>query len=248
MATGREQTGYTLIEMVIVIIILGILAAIAFRYLGGAIDSARTEETKTEMERLAFALAGNPGLVSGGNRVDFGYVGDVGALPAAWDDLAVNPGHATWKGPYIRDDFSGGSPDFAFKLDAWGKEYSPPTGHVFSSTGGPTVITRVIADAAADLLYNRIVLYIADVDHSPPGASFCDSVRLELVCPDGVGGTRVKTAFPGINGLARLDSIPVGIHTLRMIYLPTDDTLLRKIIVDPGRIVYLDLQYYADVW
>jgi prepilin-type N-terminal cleavage/methylation domain-containing protein len=248
MATVREQTGYTLIEMVIVIIILGILAAIAFRYLGGAIDSARTEETKTEMERLAFALAGNPALVSGGNRVDFGYVGDVGALPVAWDDLAVNPGYATWKGPYIRDDFSGSSPDFAFKLDAWGKEYSSPTGHVFSSTGGPTAITRVIADAAADLLYNRIVLYIADVDHSPPGSSFRDSVRLELVCPDGVGGTRVRTAVPETNGLARFDSIPVGIHTLRMIYLPADDTLQRKVTVDPGRIVYLDLQYYADVW
>jgi len=248
MATIREQTGYTLIEMVIVIIILGILAAIAFRYLGGAVDTARTEETRTEMERLAFALAGNPGLVSGGNRVDFGYVGDVGALPASWDNLAVNPGYATWKGPYVRDEFNDGSPDFAFKLDAWGKEYSPPTGSVFSSTGGSEPITRVIANSTADLLYNRIVLYIADVDHSPPGASFCDSVRLELVCPNGVGGTTVRTAAPGTNGLARFDSIPVGIHTLRMIYLPAGDTLRRKVTVDPGRIVYLDLQYYADVW
>ena len=248
MPRTRLHKGYTLVEMVLVIIIIGILAAIAIRSLGTTLDVSRTEETKTEMRRLAYAIAGNPELVSGGVRTDFGYVGDIGALPPNWDALVTNPGYATWRGPYIGDDFSSGVGDYAFKLDAWGQEYTSPSGSAFSSTGGPQTITREIATSNAALFNNSIILSVEDVDHSPPGAGYCDSIRVELSYPDGTGGLALRSVYPSPNGLARFDSIPIGLHRLRIIYLPENDTLDREIAVNPGRIAYIDMQYFGDVW
>jgi prepilin-type N-terminal cleavage/methylation domain-containing protein len=243
-----QHKGYTLVEMVLVVIIIAILAAVAFRSLGRTLDVSRTEETKAEMEHLAYAIAGNPELVSGGTRTDFGYIGDVGTFPPDWDALVTNPGYATWNGPYMEDDFSSGGPDYTFKLDAWGKLYSPPNSNVFSSTGGPQTIAREIAPSASALLYNSVVLSVEDIDQSPPGPKYCDSVRLAIAYPNGTGGMTTRTAVPNANGLARLDSIPIGLHELRMIYLPSDDTVQRKIAVNVGRTTYIDMQYFGDVW
>lgn len=244
----RAQIGYTLVEVVMVIIILGILATVAFRPLAGALDVARTEETRREMDRLAFAVAGNPALVSGGIRTDFGYVGDIGSLPPSWDALAVNPGYATWRGPYLSDEFSGGPGDIDFKLDAWDRPYSSPNNCQFNSTGGPETITRTVARSIDDLLYNRVTVFVADLDGTPPGAGYRDSIRLALVHPDGAGGLIARTTKPDAGGLAHFDSVPIGIHMLEMIYLPDNDTIRRKIAVNPGRTYHLDLQHFGDVW
>ena len=95
----EPAAGYTLIELVIVIIILGIITTVAMRSIKDTNQTARIEETKKELEQLAIAIAGNPDLISGGQRTDFGYVGDIGALPPNLDALVQNPGgYTTWKG------------------------------------------------------------------------------------------------------------------------------------------------------
>ncbi len=245
----KLQQGYTLIEMVLVVVILGILSAIAFKSMGKVTEVTRTEETRQKMDRLAWAITGNPELVSGGSRTDFGYVGDIGALPPTWDALVTNPGgYSTWKGPYIQDKFASGAANSDFKVDAWGKSYSAPNSITFTSTGGPSTITRRVANATADLLYNRVILTILDLDNGLPGSVRKDSVKFLLTFPNGAGSTSTVTKFPTANGQALFDSIPVGIHDLRVIFVPTHDTLSRKITVFPGRTVYTDLHHYAKVW
>lgn len=248
MPRNGNQDGYTLMETVMVIVIIGILATLAFRAIGTTIDTVRAEETMAEMERLAYAIAGNANLISNGSRSDFGYIGDVGALPPGWDALVTNPGYATWDGPYISDDFSAGAGDYEFKLDSWGKPYSSPAGNTFSSTGGPRVITRAIANSVSDLLYNRVLIFVEDIDHSPPGPAFADSVRLVLTYPDGAGGLTARAVYPSANGLTQFDSIPIGLHRLRMIYLPQNDTIQRQVAINPGQPAHIDLQYFGDVW
>ena len=102
-----RQAGYTLVELLVALIILAIISAVAVRSLQETVVVSRTEETKSEMESLAHAIAGNPALISNGVRTDYGYIGDVGALPPTIGALSVNPGsYATWRGPYLQDNLA----------------------------------------------------------------------------------------------------------------------------------------------
>ncbi len=245
----QSQVGYSLIELVLVIIIIGIIASIAMKSLRSVNDTARVEETKRELDRLAWAVAGDPNLVSGGVRTDFGYVGDVGSMPPNLDALVSNPGsYATWDGPYIQDDFSIDGSNTQFKLDAWGQAYSYSAGNTLTSTGGGTTITREIANSTGDLLINKVAVMITDLGGTPPGAAYKDSVKFLLTCPNGSGSTTTKTRFPGTDGFAEFDSIPIGIHTLRIVYIPDNDTLTRKVGINPGQDSFTEVHLFKNVW
>lgn len=245
---SKSQGGYTLVELLVVMVVIAILAAVAIESLGGAVETARFEETRTEMDQLAYAIAGNPGLISGGVRTDYGYLGDIGSLPPDWDALVTNPGYATWDGPYVHDEFSGGGADMEFKLDGWGREYSTPNALTFSSTGGTETVTRQLANTMADLLYNSVAASVVDLDFSPPGNIYNDSVVVRLTYPDGGGSYVTINRNPSPDGFVQFDSVPIGLHTLQMAYLPDNDTLRRRANVDPGQDYYTQIQYYANVW
>lgn len=241
--------GYTLIEVVVAIIIIGILGTVAMKSLNIATNTARFEETREEMRLLAQAIAGDPSLVSGGIRTDYGYIGDIGALPPDWDALVINPGgYATWNGPYIRDEFASGAGNNEFKLDAWGVEYTWTGAVSFSSTGGPEIVSRVLANTMSDLLYNPVKLSVTDLDYSPPGPIYKDSVEFILTYPDGFGSIISNSSYPDANGYAEMDSIPIGLHTLSVAVLSEGDTLTRKINVNPGIGHYADIHLYDDIW
>lgn len=248
MSGRQKQSGYTLIEVILVVVILGILAAVAMKSMTQVTETSRTEETKLEMIRLAIAIAGDPDQISGGVRSDYGYIGDVGSLPPNWDDLVTNPGYATWDGPYIQDEFATASANIEFKLDAWGTTYGSPAAAAFSSTGGSITITRKVANSTADLLYNSITCSIIDLNLSPPGPIWRDSVKVLLIHPDGSGSVITRTAWPTANGLIKIDSVPIGRHRLQVIIIPENDTLRREISINPGRDTYIDLQHFADIW
>lgn len=247
----RSEAGYSLLELVIVIVIVAILATVAMKSQTATNEVVRVEETRGELEQLAWAIAGNRALVSGGSRIDFGYVGDVGALPANLDALVTNPGGlATWDGPYVRDDFysAAGGPSTEFKIDAWGVAYQYSGGSSIVSTGGGTTITRRIANATDDLLYNRLTVTVTDLNNDPPGGIYRDSVRLVLIQPDGSGSFATRTLYPNANGLVVFDSIPIGQQTLRTVYLPTNDTLTRLVTITPGRNSFIETQLFGDLW
>ena len=245
----RQENGYSLIELIVVVIIMGILASVAVRSLGRMTDTSRVEETRQELDKLACAIAGDPDVVSGGVRTDYGYVGDVGSLPADLGSLAANPGGwSTWAGPYIQDDFSSGSPDTTFKIDAWGKGYVYSGTNIISSIGGTATITRSISNTIDDLLYNTVSLSITDRDDTPPGTTYKDSVSLLLTYPNGLGSFSSQAKSPDAGGFLAFNSIPIGIHELRTIYLPDNDTILRKINLAPGQDIYVEMQLSDNLW
>lgn len=244
-----SQRGHNLIEVIVVIIIIGILSTIAVRSLKDQTEMARMEETRHELQSLAHAIAGDPRLLSGGVRTDFGYVGDVGSMPPSLDALRQNPGgYATWKGPYIYDNFSSSGTGTEFMRDAWGRSYEYSGGTAVTSFGSGSSVSQVIATSTADLLYNRVATVTTDIDNTPPGDSFRDSVRVILSYPDGAGSIALRAISPHADGSAVFDSIPIGIHRLNLVYLPTNDTLSRNIVVNPGEQSYLELHLATDVW
>jgi len=243
--SNSRVRGFTLIEIVLVIVIVGILATVAMRAGRQMYDSARFEQTREELDRLAVAIVGNDRLHNNGVRTDFGYVGDVGALPTNLDALYTNPGYGTWRGPYIDNRFSQYGADF--KTDAWGRSYNY-AGVTITSTGSGTNLSRSLAPTADALLRNRVSGSVVDLDGTPPGAVYADSVRVLLTIPNGAGSTVIRNRYPDAGGYFQFDSIPIGNHTMRLVYEPTHDTIPFLVSVAPDSKPYARYALTDDLW
>ncbi len=137
--------GFTLVELVIVIVALGILAAVAVPKFADMAEGSKVNATKKEMMALKRAIVGNPEVVSGGQYVERGFEGDVGFVPSQLLDLAAKPDSVAvydkltrlgWNGAYI--DSSGGN----YLKDAWEVAYVyDPSNRRISSVGGADTIS-----------------------------------------------------------------------------------------------------------
>ena len=125
-ATRLKSNGFTLIELVIVIVVLAILAAVGIPQIGGIIQTAKISATKSEMMELKKAIVGSPQNIAGGSYICRGFEGDVGCPPSQLQDLVIKPDTIQvwnritslgWNGPYID------STDGEYLIDAWGAEY-----------------------------------------------------------------------------------------------------------------------------
>ncbi|MCI0329736.1 MAG: type II secretion system GspH family protein [candidate division Zixibacteria bacterium] len=140
----KSKAGFTLVELVLIIVVLGIVAAVAIPKIGDVISGSKTSATKEEMLRLKGGIMGNPSVSSSGRFSDRGYRGDVGSFPPSLTGLVVRPGGVAvwnpytrlgWHGPYI--DSTGGD----YLNDAWGVNYVyDSTARTITSTGSGTNI------------------------------------------------------------------------------------------------------------
>lgn len=103
-ATGRSCRGFTLLELLVVLLIIALLAGYVGPKLFGEIGKAREKTAAAQMRSLSGAL----------DR----YRLDLGRYPSSSDGLQVlmvAPAGATgWRGPYLSGDVP---------LDPWGKPY-----------------------------------------------------------------------------------------------------------------------------
>lgn len=103
----RNKKGFTLIELMLVVIILGILVAMVVPRLVGRGEQARQQAAKADIHsNIALAL-------------DL-YELDNGKYPGTLVDLLKDPGESkapNWNGPYLKRK----------AIDPWGREYSYKT-------------------------------------------------------------------------------------------------------------------------
>lgn len=244
MSKLRTSGGFTLIEVVLVILIIGIISGVAVSKLESTIETAQYEQTKQELDRLASAIVGDPAAYGSGSRVDFGYVGDVGALPPSLEALVSNPGgYASWQGPYI----STGKSTVDFKQDGWSVNYLLQD-TLIRSTGSGSNIDKVFAGATADLLQNVVEGIVLDASATAPGSTWDDQVQVDLVYPNGSGGTTTATTQPIPSGHFSFSNVPIGIHHLRVIFLPRTDTVTMPVTVYPKKTTRLEVVFPADLW
>ena len=94
-----SQAGFTLIEVLLVVVIIGILVAVAVPKLGGRVKESKIAAARMEVKSIATAISM--------------YEVDNGSYPASLQNLVTSSGNAkNWKGPYIED-----------TKDPWGNDY-----------------------------------------------------------------------------------------------------------------------------
>ncbi len=228
----RTAAGFGLIEITMLIVVTGIIAGIAMQSMTVAVNDIRRAKTEREMESLSHAIVGDPSVLQDGQRADFGYVGDVGAFPASLNALYTNPGGLpTWDGPYVDVPFS--QDTISYRLDEWGTAYAFTGGLTITSSGGGSTITKKIADASSDYLYNKLQGQITDKNDSVPGPVYKDSIRVVLTYPRGASGIVNTTVTPNASGEFTVDSLPAGRRLVRVVYTPTNDTTKRYVAIQP---------------
>ncbi len=238
--------GFTLIEIVIVLVISAILATVAMRSAFFISETAKEEETKQELEMLQFAIVGNPLLFNDNTRSDYGYVGDVGSMPPNLDALFSNPGgYATWNGPYIKRRFEQDPDDY--KKDAWGVVYTYGGNSVTSSGSGSNIV-REFGTSLNDFLINGVDGVLLDLDGTPPGTVYLDSITVRLTFPNGSGGYSSLLTQPDIGGFFSFESVPIGNHDIEIVYGPTNDTLRRFVSIVPRSRHYGEYFLSQNVW
>ena len=119
---NSPKAGFTMIELVMVIVVMAALAAVSVPRINDFITNSKIQASKNEMLQIRAAISGTPDRTAGGRYVDRGYIGDVGAVPSSLNDLITNPGlpaydyfsRTGWNGPYLVDNGTG-----EILRDAW---------------------------------------------------------------------------------------------------------------------------------
>ena len=85
----RNESAFTLLEVLIVLFILGMIAVMAWPALGILDDKAREELSRESMEVIRRAIVGDPDRFdANGRRIIGGYVGDMEKWPDLWEAKA----------------------------------------------------------------------------------------------------------------------------------------------------------------
>lgn len=241
--------GVTLIELLVVIMILSVILTAAIKTWDVTLERGRFEQTRQKLDRLAKVITGDPDYVVAGVRADFGFVGDMGALPRTLSDLVYPPSWVTppessrWRGPYIRSTFNE-SPE-GYRIDGWGDTIVFDRDSLFlrSYGGGGLVdrkrwITRPLGYTLDDLLRNVVDGVIVDQRGVPPPDSLLPRITVQLEYPR-QGVTYRDSYTPATNGLFEFRDVPQGVQTLRVMvwhYYPPParcDTVTRAVTVFP---------------
>jgi general secretion pathway protein G len=114
-----RRSGFTLVELLVVMVILGLLASIALPAVFNQAEKARVGTAKTNIAALGAALDA--------------YALDVGSYPSDLDSLVRAPaGAQRWDGPYLKKK--------QIPKDPWGNEFeykTPNSGEYELSSRGP---------------------------------------------------------------------------------------------------------------
>lgn len=103
----NRRSGFTLLELVVVIIVLGLLAGLVAPQIFGRVSEARSTTAATQIELLSVALENY--------RLDNGmYPTTEQGLQALREKPTRAPVPPNWRGPYVRK---------AIPLDPWKRAY-----------------------------------------------------------------------------------------------------------------------------
>jgi general secretion pathway protein G len=87
---AQRATGFTLIEMLAVIVLIGIVMSVVVTQIGKNVDKGKWGSGKAQVSKLATAVES--------------YALDNGSPPSSLRDLVSKPGNSSnWQGPYAKE-------------------------------------------------------------------------------------------------------------------------------------------------
>src|SRR3972149_2962273 len=225
-----NRKGFTLVEVIVILVVLSILAAMAVPVALRIFERTAEDTTREEMDNIKKALLGNPQKLQTSFRNDFGLLGDIGCLPStagggldrlltqgslpAWTFDSTKQAGAGWKGPYIT-----GTPGEDFKKDQLGNDY------VYAPAAGPCPLTATLTsngldqtttsdDITVTIVANYTTATIRGTVKNTGGAGLA-GVPVELYYPD--NGTLTTVTVPGTdaNGNYSFSSVPFGARAVK---------------------------------
>lgn len=183
----KFRHGFTLVELVLVLIILAILASAALNMVDIQVDQVRFEQTQQTMNAIEHAVLGaENSRAPDGSRMVSGFVADCGRLPYSLEELYLHPTALVpvftsaapagdvdvtvtggWNGPYLQLAIGGTS-----LPDGWasGFEAYKSDGTV-SATTEPIAILRSLGrdQATGGTAYDADLSMVFQADAAVPG-------------------------------------------------------------------------------
>lgn len=231
-----SSKGFTFSEILIVVAIMGIVTSVALKNMGKSDDRANYEESLTELQELSKAIVGDENARSNGERTSFGFVGDIGNLPATLDALTSRGSLGLssldtskqvsfgWKGPYLESPFSSDGSDF--KTDGWGNAYIYSTTQ-YALAPGDTVVAKISSLGAdgevggagydsdifieikKDLIRSDLTGCVFEVGGDP-----VVNATIRVYEPDGLGILTSKNGLTDVTGCYTVQNVSQGVRSL----------------------------------
>ncbi len=225
---GSDSAGFTVVEILLVVILIAIFGGLTFSQLSQTVDSNRFETTRARMAAIRTAILGDTTTDPEGHRRHFGYHGDMGRLPAnltelvtqgaqpAWSFNTFYGTGAGWRGPYMTAEHVG---EISVDKDAWGKTY------LYNTAANPPTLISLGADNVSNG-----VLFATDQTISFPPAERLSSVSgiladndtrlstqtVEIRRPVN-GALTATTGVTSASGFFSFSSIPFGVRAFSLL-------------------------------
>jgi prepilin-type N-terminal cleavage/methylation domain-containing protein len=222
-AAMNSRRGFTLIEVVIILGVIAILAAMAIPMVLRIFERTAEDATREEMDNLKRAMIGDPRKLQSSFRSDFGFLGDIGCVPTSLARLSsagslptpftfdsTKQTGAGWNGPYIS-----GTPGEEFDKDQLGNlyNYTVPAGAcpltvTTLTSNGPDGQPSTADDITLSIAANETTGTARGSVKNNSGVGL-GNVSVELYHAD-QGVLVTKTATTDVNGNYSIGGVPFG--------------------------------------
>ena len=245
--------GFTMMELIIVLSIIGILASLGLKAFDNVILNMKFESTIHEMEELKIAIVGDPQAIQNDVRASFGYFGDMGSLPSSLTQLITKGEQAAmqvnatldmvygWNGPYLRTTFT---QDANGNLtDGFGNAYVYSTAKTLSADGDSVYATITsygddgVSGGGGTGSDINIELFKSDLFGSVYGNIYdvndfgMDNATVTIYYVDGSGGLANSSVVTSSDGFYYFPRIPFGLNSVRIAPLGGIETHAHRAVI-----------------
>ena len=258
MFLSRRKDGFTLMELIIVMVLIGIMTSISINIVIRTLEAQKANSTLLEMETIKRAIAGDPSLIINGRRADFGFYGDMGIMPTALTDLLTQGSQPAltnnttyfitygWGGPYLSKSFEGES-DASIE-DSWGNAYEYTNSKTVNASGdsvygkitsrgadGGVDGTGYDADIDLEILKSELVSTVYGSAYTIDGNPMV-SGKVYLRRPNGNATLKIDSVTTGLQGTYSFSGVPRGARTLSFKPVGGIETNIKSILAAEGSV------------